>query len=334
MKRFITLFILISLISCGSYKNEVWFNADGSGKTKLHLDLGEMMKQMKDAFKSMGSSDSTMADNTQWNFESDSTTYKENENMIPTDIPDDYNTYTDSTYQDLNYYDSTYTYDENDNSRELYEFDSFDSVEYKPDPAKEKMDNFFAGLLAGRTKIDTTISFYDMSVMMGTDTSANINLLKNCLFVIHGDSIKEEMWFDFIFNYKSEAEAKSIFKEFAAVSEKSGQGTTKSQYSDFNFTHDTKNKVIKSLPYNMYANGSLKEEDKSMFADMGGEEINQFLEMMGLGETVTTVHLPGKLIEVIGASFTKLDDKTIVIKQKTVDYIKSGDVPGYEIRYK
>ena len=94
------------------------------------------------------------------------------------------------------------------------------------------------------------------------------------------------------------------------------------------------NKSIKSPSYNLYANGLLQERDQTMFSDMGGEEIDQFLDMMGMKETVTTIHLPGKLKEVIGAKYTKIDDQTITIILATKDYLKTGDVPGYEIKYK
>ena len=218
MKRFLAFLFISSLISCGSYKYELWFNADGSGKTKMHFDFGEMIKQMKSAFKDFGANaDSTYVgtDIINANVQYDSL-YSENQNMVPTDIPISEYENTDSFYQDQNYYDSTYTYDGS-----YVDTFNFGMEEVKPDPVKERMSQFFEKLKGGRTVIDTSFTFYDALIGADSTVDQNKELLKNSLFTIHADSVKEELWFDILFSYKDEAQMKNMLDEFSRLSEKS-----------------------------------------------------------------------------------------------------------------
>lgn len=331
MKRFFAFLFISSLFSCGSYKYELWFNADGSGKTKMHFDFGEMIKQMKSAFKDFGANaDSTFVgtDSINANVQYDSL-YSENQNMVPTDIPISEYENTDSFYQDQNYYDSTYTYDGS-----YVDTFNFGMEEVKPDPVKERMSQFFEKLKGGRTVIDTSFTFYDALIGADSTVDQNKELLKNSLFTIHADSVKEELWFDILFTYKDEAQMKNMLNEFSRLSEKSNDFGANKNPSQFYYRHDVKKKMIIGLEYNLFESGSISENDKVMFEDMDVAQLDEILDLMGIKELETTIHLPGKLVEVKGADFTKIDDNTVVIKQNMKNYIKSGNVPGYEIIYK
>jgi hypothetical protein len=202
----------------------------------------------------------------------------------------------------------------------------------EPNPIREKISSIFDGLMnSGKTKIDTTISFHEL--FSEADSIQVDEKLKNCFFNIHVDTVKEEMWFDIVFNYKDENEVRSMMKSFQKISEKSGKASANPRLYQYNFHHDLKNKTIVSDAINLYEYGTFKSEDMTMFESMKEDELNMFLEMVGMKVIETIIYLPGKFKSILGIQYMQLDDTTIVIKQNTADYIKTGDIPRFEIKY-
>lgn len=73
----LSLFVLLTLSSCGDIQQEIFIHEDGSGKLEASFELGEMMSMMK-GFGDMGMQDDTISDDTM--FED-----KELDNSMPAD---------------------------------------------------------------------------------------------------------------------------------------------------------------------------------------------------------------------------------------------------------
>ncbi|MBK8702009.1 MAG: hypothetical protein IPN29_21540 [Saprospiraceae bacterium] len=347
MRKLYFVLLVLFLVSCGSYRTEVWFNADGSGKSNLHFDVGEMMKQMKAAFEGVAqemNKDSSMMGNAVF---SDSLLG----GVVDTTVMDveqfDYMG-TDSVY-DGTFYDTTSMIDAYyDSSYQSYTTDtgfysggqdwagdtSFVMVEKK----QSSMEKFMSSL--PRDKVDTVINFYQVlpdSVIRQLEKPA---LLKQVTLEVHMDSINEKGVIDFTYSYKNLKEAEEVADmlaraEFIETGDTASIANFKRTFEGVNnLRFYPKSKTIESKETDAFASGMLQKDLMGNLSTSDEEGMNMILDMLGMKTVEVIYHLPGEVKEVKGLMYEQISKDTIKLIFDVKDMIKTGKVPGYVVTYK
>lgn len=347
MKKLLIVIALFSFVSCGSYKTEMWFYADGSGKTSIRYDLGAMIKEMKSAFEGIGkqmAKDSVFTDSLSLaNLLADSTG---NDFMLADSMQ---SWMTDSTQYDWTepamqeegdpapemYHDTT---GYNSDFSENYSFgDSSQMAMNMPVKKKSSVEKFVGELNQG--KVDTSVVIYSLMPDSVLQQLENPGLLKQVNLEIHLDSAEEKGIIDLSYTYKNMKEANKIGEMMARaeIIETGDTSSMKNFKRNFNslegMQYDAKAGTLKSPEENAFEMGMLPTEMMEGM-DMNDEEsFGMFLDIMGMDRIEVIYHMPRKIKEVKGVEYEQIDDDTIKLRFDMRSMFKTGKVPGYEIRF-
>ena len=323
MKKLIFSLGLLAMVSCGSYKTEMWFNADGSGKTELSFDLGAMIKEMKSAFDGIGKEmmkDSLLAENTMQTDSFQNLTIDTMVNEAPPALKEGGG----NEVQDTQWMEGMPG--QNQGIGSVF-------------PAKKKSspEVFMSSLDQG--KVDTMVNFYSIIPDSIKNKLANPKLLKQVELEMHLDSANETGLIAFRYHYKDLKEAIEIGKlmETTEVLETGNADSYQQFQRNFSF--------LSSIDYNVKAGTLVSAEEDLFKSGMVSEKMLEgvdpenefafklFLEIMGMDKTEITLHLPRKIKEVKGIEYMQVDDNTVKLIFDMAAIIKSKKVPGYEIRF-
>ncbi|HRG20609.1 MAG TPA: hypothetical protein PLQ57_06250 [Saprospiraceae bacterium] len=347
MKKLLLSLCLFSLVSCGSYKTEMWFYADGSGKTNIQYDLGAMIKEMKAAFEGFGkqmAKDSVFSDSLALaNIFTDSI----GNDIFATDSMQSW--LSDSTQYELTqpavqeeaapepemYYDTTgYNADFSEN----YSFgDSSQMGLNMPVKKKSSVEKFVGGLNQG--KVDTSVVIYTLIPDSVLQQLENPGLLKQVNLEIHLDSAEEKGVIDLSYTYKNLKEANKIGEMMARAEIIETGDTTSMKNFKRNFNslnemkYDPKAGILSSPEENAFEMGMLPKEMVEGIDKNDEESFGMILDIMGMDKIEVIYHLPRKIKEVKGVEYEQIDDDTIKLRFDMRTMFKTGKVPGYEIRF-
>lgn len=347
MKKLLLSLCLFSLISCGSYQTEMWFYADGSGKTSIRYDLGAMIKEMKSAFEGFGkqmAKDSLFTDslalaniltdslgNNPFSADSmqsglsDTTQYDWTQPAIEEEAAPAPEFYNDTTVYNADF-------------SENYSFgDSSQMGMNMPVKKKSSVEKFVGDLNQG--KVDTSVVIYTLIPDSVLQQLENPGLLKQVNLEIHLDSAEEKGVIDLSYTYKNLKEANKIGEMMAKAEIIETGDTTSMKNFKRNFNsldgmkYDPKSGKLSSPEGNAFEMGMLPTEIMQGM-DMNDEEsFGMFLEIMGMDKIEVIYHLPRKIKEVKGVEYEQLDDDTVKLRFDMRTMFKTGKVPGYEIRF-
>jgi hypothetical protein len=316
LKNTYLIIISIFLYSCGAMKTQMWVNADGSGATNIHIDFGETIKQMKSQmggmFEKIDSQsmeiDTALHNLGELSFESTETDTFNNTEIF--DMPAD----------------------TMDMTNEIIMEEPGESIE-EPSTLSIPEEKDFVTQSMGFLKkpfLDTVFTFYEVMPDSLKSKLDKPELLKQISLKVHNDSIKEESVMDLKYSYKNFDEMNEIFRQLAKTNP---NAESLNSYSVNNARVDVAKKTI----YFDEVDLSKDERYAPILEDKEGIEQEGFdaiLDMMGLSQIDLEINLPSKLNKVKGASYTVIDDDTIVVFFKIKDFLKKGKIPAYEVSYK
>lgn len=342
MKKYILFFICMQMFACGNYRSEITFYADGSGKTNIHYDLGKMIKEMKATFEGIGK---TMA--------LDSSSVKGNtQDSLSTDVilPEDSLV---SSWQDTTLRDYPQSIDQEENNiEEMWDDTSSYHYEFQQDSAQwmgdqpgfgavakrqSSVEKFFSNLNQG--KVDTFVTFYNIIPDSVLKELENASLLKQVSIEFHLDSVAETGTIDLTYTYKNFSEARQVGEhlakaEFIETGDTASFNNLKSNFNTFEtLIFDAKAGVLSSQEVSAFENGMIPKEFASMTGGNDEASIDMVLQLMGLDKIEQIYHLPSKIREVKGVEYEMIDDDSVKLRFDMKQLIKTGKVPGYEIRF-
>jgi len=292
--QFLILCILslgMLLTSCGTFSEEIWVNADGSGQYKLDYDAAESLAMLE----MMGQ----MGDDT-------------DEEGQPSDDPEEL-------------------------MKEAFKQEKFDTsfnlLSVMPDSVKQIISNRSA-LRNKMIESGQTVS------EAGIDSIQNaFELLGNLDFAMRMDKGEGILGFGMTINFDKPNEIANTFESMAALKAMGGEQQTQAggmadkvgNRTTFELIGKNKLVVRQAPPANM---DDLLGAAGDSAEGMDAEQMEGMLEMMGLSSYDVTVHVPGLVKSVAGATYVKKNDNTVVL---TVDYLKAmkgGELMEAEITFK
>ena len=122
--------------------------------------------------------------------------------------------------------------------------------------------------------------------------------------------------------------------EFIETGDTASFNNLKSNFNTFEtLIFDAKAGVLSSQEVSAFENGMIPKEFASMTGGNDEASIDMVLQLMGLDKIEQIYHLPSKIKEVKGVEYEMIDDDSVKLRFDMKQLIKTGKVPGYEIRF-
>ena len=286
--------VALSLASCGEMTEEIWVNADGSGRYEMRYDASEMlaMLSMMDAMDE--SSDDEPADGGN---------------------------------------------DPEAEIRGLLGRERIDTViniaAMMPDSVRDVVNDRRAMRQAleaeGRTVTEATLD----SVQNAFASLEDLTMLLNV------DKAAERLGFGMRVTFTQPREISETFASVGALQALNGQpastGGMGGGMADKMSNQTTYELDGNTLRVRQSVTASLDELVEAMEgseSEMDAAQMEQALELMGLGAHDVVVHVPGKIKRVEGASYTQLDDNTLRLTVDYLDMLKGGEPLAADVKFK
>ena len=298
------LLVGILLTSCGTFTEEVWINADGSGRYSMDYDASESLA-MLEMLGEMGGDD-------------DEKTGENEEEIVEEELQPD----------------------PEDVMKEAFTREKFDTtfnlMSVMPDSVKQ--------IISSKKELRKTFTDRGQSISdQGLDSLQNaFDLLGNLDFAMRMDKAEKILGFGMTINFDEVATIANTFESMSTLkSLEGGEGGAQAQaggMADKMGNRSTFEMVGKNKLIVRQAPAAKMDELLGAAGDsadgMETEQMEGMLEMMGLGSYEVKVHVPGIIKSVEGASYVKENDNTVIF---TVDYLsamRGGDLMEAEITFK
>lgn len=197
------------------------------------------------------------------------------------------------------------------------------------------------------TKLDTTMSFYDIAISKAEDKEAISSILKKVNIHASIDENQEDALIKIDFSYDSQEEKLNIFKELDKVkSEDNAMGTSAamaqdtSEFSDYltDYVLDTEAREITIEGFNL---SSMMEDDpemKEIIEDLKNPNESEnpaavaMLESLFGAEQRIIIHAPSK-VKSCSVESAIIDGKSVTFKYTMIEVLKAGVFSECIIKY-
>ncbi len=319
-----------------TYHNEIWFNADGSGRYMIRLDIGELIHGMESAMTDLGES---WAEMDSWDGEDEEGT--DNDWWSGSDggeIASPWVEEGDDMPAGEDWYDGEdgFAGEEHDWKEETWEMPDTNAWEAQSDweaqQSKSWLDDFFEEF-KGRNPVDTTLVFYDVTPDTIKAKIADVAYLKKTSSRIYADSSTKEAFMEIYMDFAAWDEMPLILGALGQATDQDLNEIPGMEGLDIVFDATTKSLSVPSKEYRDpfgldESGGSLDDEEVY-------QNIKMMLEMFGMSELSMTYHLPGMVEHVEGeVGHEVVSDDTVKITIDMLQCIRNGMTPGYKITFK
>ncbi|MDQ3140930.1 MAG: hypothetical protein M3Q56_01645 [Bacteroidota bacterium] len=299
---FLISLLLVLFSSCQALKNEVWFNADESGRMEITFDIGALVEGFSEKIQELNTLDSTG-----------------NESKQPAELEQEEITHADPMSDPI--------------SPPIIETQM-------PDKKKSSIQKFFDRLQDSKAaSVDTSVlcsTLFPDSIKLKLERpyllrkvgfhvkfreDSAIALLRMGIDFIHLSQIDEIL---------SEIE-KAEQLETGVINTESSMKESFILGNQIQFKPEEGLLIIPAE--DMLKKMNMTEKEVDDFALMKPEELESFKKIFGLGTIETIYHLPGKVKSVEGVKHYKKDDYTVVFQYDMFDFLMGKKIPEHKIHF-